>query len=82
MLKKNKTIKCYVLSNKMNKTLVAYILKFKKHKIYKKYIKKRIKMYVHDENNECNIGDYIEIKACKPYSKKKSWMFCKIIKKF
>ncbi len=82
MLKKKNKLKCYVLSNKMNKTLIVYIIKFKKHKIYKKYIKKRIKMHVHDENNICNIGDYIEIKKCKPYSKKKSWIFCRIIKRF
>lgn len=80
MLKKKK-IKCYVLSNKMNKTLVVYFIKFIKHNIYKKYIKKKIKMYVHDEHNVCNIGDFIKIKECRPLSKKKSWIFCKIIKK-
>ncbi len=78
MLKKKK-IRCYVLSNKMNKTIVVFFTKFIKHNIYKKYIKKKIKMYVHDENNCCNVGDYIEIKECRPLSKKKFWILCKII---
>ncbi len=79
-MKKKKKIKCYVLSNKMNKTVVVYIPRIIKHNIYKKYIKKNIKIYVHDENNICKIGDLIEIKECKPFSKKKSWVFCRIIK--
>ncbi len=82
LIKKNNFLKCYVISNKMNKTLVVSITKIVKHNIYKKYLKKNIKMYVHDEKNICKIGDYIEIKECRPLSKKKTWIFSKIINSY
>ncbi len=80
MIKKKNIKKAIVISNKMNKTVVAIINKYIKHKIYKKYIKKKIKVYVHDEYNKCNINNIIMIKECRPLSKKKTWFLYKIIK--
>ncbi len=81
MKKKKRKIKGYVISNKMNKTLIVVIYRLVKHKIYGKYIKKKSKIYVHDNYNKCNIGDFIEIKECCPFSRNKSWKLSKIIKK-
>lgn len=62
-----------VISNKMNKTLIVIVSKKIAHKKYNKIISKTNKYYVHDENNEFNIGDIIKIQATRPISKHKRW---------
>ncbi len=73
------SLKGYVISNKMDKTIVVSILRLLKHKIYGKFVKKTIKLHVHDEKNICKVNDYVEIKQCRPLSKHKSWILCKIL---
>ena len=58
-----------VTSDKMDKTVVVAIQDNVKHPLYKKIIKKTIKFKVHDENNECGIGDRIEIMETRPISR-------------
>ena len=70
-----------VVSNKMNKTIVVQVERKVKHSLYGKFIKKFTKMYVHDENNECHIGDVVLIKQCRPLSKTKRWSMVEILKK-
>ena len=43
--------------------------------------KKTTKFFVHDEKNECNVGDRISIMETRPISKKKCWRLIKIIEK-
>ena len=69
-----------VISNKMNKTIVVKIERKVKHKKYKKLINRYTKFFVHDENNECNIGDKISFMEVAPISKKKNWLLCNIHK--
>ena len=70
-----------VVSDKMDKTAVVAIQDNVKHPLYKKIIKKTIKFKVHDENNECGIGDRIEIMETRPISKDKRWRLVRIIEK-
>ncbi|MBQ7950366.1 MAG: 30S ribosomal protein S17 [Clostridia bacterium] len=70
-----------VVSNKMDKTIVVNIEDSVKHPIYKKIIKRTIKFKAHDENNECNIGDRVEIMETRPLSKDKRWRLTKIVEK-
>jgi len=72
--------KGYVIKNKMNKSVTVSVERIIKHKIYGKFIKRTTKLHVHDENNECQIGDLIEIFQCRPLSKTKSWMLKRILK--
>ncbi len=76
-----KTLKGIVIKKKMFKTIKVLIINIVKHKIYKKFIKKKSNIYVHDNNNLCNINDYVEIEQCRPISKTKFWILKKIIKK-
>ncbi|MCR3754660.1 MAG: 30S ribosomal subunit protein S17 [Candidatus Westeberhardia cardiocondylae] len=69
-----------VLSNKMDKSVVVVIERTMKHVVYGKFIKRTTKLHVHDENNVCNIGDFVEIKECRPVSKTKSWLLVRVIK--
>lgn len=80
MIQKLRTVQGKVISDKMQKSVVVSIDRFIKHPLYKKFIKKNTKLHVHDENNECQYGDIIEISECRPISKTKSWKLVKIIK--
>ncbi|MBT8123218.1 MAG: 30S ribosomal protein S17, partial [Gammaproteobacteria bacterium] len=52
-----------------------------KHPLYKKYIRRSTKLHVHDEENECSIGDMIAIRECRPISKTKSWTLVEVIER-
>ena len=70
-----------VSSDKMDKTIVVSILDSVKHPLYKKVIKRTVKFKAHDELNECNIGDKVEIMETRPLSKDKRWRLVRIIEK-
>ena len=66
-----------VSSNKMDKTIVVEVRSKVKHPIYKK----TAKFVAHDENNECDIGDTVEIAETRPLSKSKRWRLVRIVEK-
>lgn len=70
-----------VVSNKMEKTGVIEIASVKPHRLYNKAVKVTKKYKFHDEQNECNIGDLVEIEESRPYSKEKTWRLVRIVKK-
>ncbi len=70
-----------VSSDKMDKTIVVSILDSVKHPLYKKVIKRTVKFKAHDENNECKVGDKVEIMETRPLSKDKNWRLVRIIEK-
>ena len=70
-----------VVSNKMDKTIVVAIEDNVKHPVYGKIIKRTLKVHAHDANNECSIGDRVEIMETRPLSKTKRWRFVEIIEK-
>ncbi|MDO5559110.1 MAG: 30S ribosomal protein S17 [Oscillospiraceae bacterium] len=70
-----------VVSDKMDKTVVVAIVDNVKHPLYKKIIKRTVKLKAHDENNECKIGDRIEVMETRPLSKDKRWRVTNIIEK-
>jgi small subunit ribosomal protein S17 len=70
-----------VKSNKMDKTIVVDIQDNVKHPLYKKIVKRTIHLKAHDENNECNIGDRVEIMETRPLSKDKRWRLVEIIER-
>ena len=70
-----------VVSNKMDKTIVVAIEDNVKHPTYGKIIKRTLKVHAHDEKNECNVGDRVEIMETRPLSKTKRWRLVEIIEK-
>ncbi|WP_165310144.1 30S ribosomal protein S17 [Vibrio ziniensis] len=70
-----------VTSDKMDKSITVAIERFVKHPIYGKFVKRTTKVHAHDENNECGLGDLVEIKECRPLSKTKSWTLVKVLEK-
>ena len=78
-LRKTRTGK--VVSTKMDKTVVVAIEDNFKHPLFGKVMKRRIKLHVHDENNECTVGDIVEVMETRPMSKAKRWRLASIIEK-
>jgi small subunit ribosomal protein S17 len=79
--KKKKLLKGVVISNKMTKTAVVKITRLVKHKLYKKRIKVSSKIFIHDQDNKCLIGDQVLITMCRPISKNKAFTLVNIISK-
>lgn len=79
--KLRKTRQGVVISNKMDKTIVV-AAKFKeKHPIYGKFVSKTKKYHVHDEKNDCNVGDTVQIMETRPLSKTKRWRVIEIVER-
>lgn len=70
-----------VVSNKMDKTIVIAFERMHKHKVYKKFIRKTNKVYAHDKNNECQIGDIVKVIETRPLSKTKRWKLSEIVER-
>ena len=70
-----------VVSTKMDKTVVVAIEDNVKHAVYGKIIKRTLKIHAHDENNECGVGDRVEVMETRPLSKTKRWRVTEIIEK-
>ena len=70
-----------VTSNKMDKTIVVSVKWKEKHPIYGKFVNKTRKFHVHDEKNECGIGDTVRIMETRPLSKTVRWRLTQIIER-
>lgn len=70
-----------VVSDKMQKTIVVEIATKVQHPLYKKYVRQRVKYKVHDEHDECKIGDLVEIVETRPLSRGKRWRLKRLIER-
>jgi small subunit ribosomal protein S17 len=75
-----KTLSGIVTSNKNDKTCRVEIKRLFRHPKYGKIVHGRTVCHVHDEKNECQIGDVVEIVECRPRSRMKRWELVKIVK--
>ncbi|MCD6118008.1 30S ribosomal protein S17 [bacterium] len=76
-----KTFVGKVVSNKMDKSVTVEVVRRFRHPLYGKLVTKTAKFMAHDEENQCTIGDTVQIAETRPLSKKKRWRLVKIIKK-
>ena len=76
-----KTLVGKVVSDKMDKTAVVAVEDSVKHSLYNKIVKHTVKLKVHDENNECHVGDRVRVMETRPLSKDKRWRLVEIIEK-
>jgi small subunit ribosomal protein S17 len=70
-----------VVSNKMDKTITVAVVSNRRHPLYGKVYKTTKKFKAHDENNECNIGDTVEIMETRPLSKDKYFRLVRILER-
>lgn len=71
--KKPRTLSGKVVSDGRDKTVTVLIERRVKHPLYGKLIKRSTKLHVHDEQNECRMGDIVRIRETRPVSKSKSF---------
>ena len=69
-----------VVSTKMEKTIVIAVEDKYPHPLYGKTLKKTKRFMVHDEKNECALGDTVLIEETRPLSRNKRWKVSKILK--
>ncbi len=62
-----------VVSDKMDKTVVVEVTRLVKHRLYKKYIKRKARFMAHDERNDYQEGDKVQIIESRPLSRGKRW---------
>jgi len=70
-----------VTSTKMDKTITVAVKWKEKHPIYGKFVNKTKKFHVHDEKNECGVGDTVRFMETRPMSKTIRWRLTQIIER-
>jgi len=70
-----------VLSNRMDKTVVIEVERAKRHQLYEKVVVQRKKYKAHDEDNACEIGDWVRVIESRPMSREKRWVVTEILER-
>jgi len=70
-----------VVSDRMDKTAVVSIERLVKHPVYGRYVRRREKFKVHDEQNQCHVGDLIRFMETRRVSKDKRWRLVEIVER-
>jgi small subunit ribosomal protein S17 len=70
-----------VVSDKMDKTVVVLVEDRVKHALYGKVMRRTNKLKAHDEQNECGVGDRVQIMETRPLSATKRWRVVQILEK-
>jgi small subunit ribosomal protein S17 len=70
-----------VVSNGMDKTAVVQIVDRKRHPRYDKTVQHNTKLYVHDEQNDLNVGDRVRVMETRPLSKLKRWRLVEVLER-
>lgn len=70
-----------VVSAAADKTCVVRVEERKPHPLYGKMMTRSTKFHAHDENNECGVGDTVQIMETRPLSKLKRWRLVQIVEK-
>lgn len=65
----------------MDKSIVVGVERKVKHPKYGKFVKKTSTFMAHDEKNECNIGDIVQVMETRPLSKNKRWRLVQIVER-
>jgi small subunit ribosomal protein S17 len=68
-----------VISDKMEKTIVVKVTRSFKFPLLNKIVARAKNYKVHDEKEEANVGDLVEIRECRPISKTKRMVLNRII---
>ncbi len=70
-----------VVSDKMDKTVVVLVEDRVKHALYGKVLRRTSKLKAHDEQNQCGVGDRVQIMETRPLSATKRWRVVEIVER-
>jgi small subunit ribosomal protein S17 len=79
--KSRKTRQGVVASVAMDKTITVQLMRTMRHPTYGRVVTKRSKLYAHDQDNQCSVGDTVLVAETRPLSKLKRWRLVKILEK-
>ncbi len=74
-----RTLQGVVSSSSAAKTITVRIERLVRHPKYGKYIRTHTKVHAHDENGEAQVGDTVEVMACRHMSKLKRWRLVRVV---
>jgi len=70
-----------VVSDKMQKTIVVRVERTLHHPLYRKIVRRSKRYLVHDEREECRVGDIVKIIETRPLSRHKRWRVLEIVER-
>jgi small subunit ribosomal protein S17 len=70
-----------VVSSGMEKTAVVEVVDRKRHARYNKTVQHSTRLYVHDEQNDLNVGDRVRVMETRPLSKLKRWRLVEVLER-
>lgn len=73
MKEQRKRLTGVVTSDKMDKTVVVAVTTTKRHPLYGKVLKLVKKYHAHNEENDAQVGDTVQIIESRPISRNKRW---------
>lgn len=70
-----------VVSDAREKTITVRIDTSRPHPVYGKTVRRSLKLHVHDESNDANVGDTVRVMECRPLSAQKRWRLVEIVER-
>lgn len=70
-----------VVNTRMDKTAVVEMVWKQRHRLYRKQVRRVTRFYVHDPNNQCEVGDIVRIQETRPISKTKHWRLMEVLQR-
>ncbi len=70
-----------VVRTKQDKTAIVEMVWKQRHRLYHKQVRRVARFYVHDPDNQCQIGDLVRIEETRPISKTKHWRLLEILER-
>ncbi len=68
-----------VVGTRMGKTAVVELVWKQRHRVYRKEMRRVTRFYVHDPEEQCQIGDMVRIQETRPISRTKHWRLLNIL---
>lgn len=70
-----------VTSDKMDKTITVEVQRLVKHPLYEKFMRRKTRLHAHDPENQCRVGDRVEVVETRPLSKSKRYRLVRVVQK-
>ena len=70
-----------VTSVSMDKTAIVTITERVRHPLYRKTLQRTKKLYTHDAENTCRVGDRVRVAETRPLSKLKRWRLLEVLER-
>ncbi len=70
-----------VHSVSMDKTVVVSVVSRVRHPLYRKTLQHTTKLYAHDADGTCRVGDRVRVQETRPLSKLKRWRLIEVLER-